>query len=358
MPAILKNARKYGYSSARVNAMKSRLLSQKKLQEISGKRDINEIISMLSDEDYRKDLEEFEGMKSKSEMVEFALSLNLARNLRKLVTLAKGDDIEILRSITGRWSMHNIRIAIEAKDRKNDFDSISKYMINIGRYGNLAIKEAMREDSVESMLQKLMINSPYKKMLQDASEAYARTQNIFEALSAMDKRYYQNIAELSEKLDREEHWSASKVIKMEIDMRNVLTVIRAKKAGIKLSGFSSLLIQNGNIPKNEIENVYNSSKDLTEMVSQLKFFDLGDSLAFYNNDESKRLLVFEVGIRRAMIERAEKYTGHRILSFATMLSYLYMKEAEIYLLRIIANGSEYGLDRKDMNMLIGWKTAE
>jgi V/A-type H+-transporting ATPase subunit C len=358
LPAILKNAKKYGYSSARVNAMKSRLLSQKKLQEISGKRNINEIISMLSDEDYRRDLEEFEGMKSKSVMVDFALSVNLARNLRKLVTLAKGNDREILRSVTGRWSMHNVRIAIEAKDRGKSFDSISKYLIDVGRYGNLVIKEAMREDSVESMLHKLMINSPYRKLLYDASEAYSKTHNIFETLSAMDKRYYQNIAELSEKLSSEEHWSASRVMKMEIDMRNVLTAIRAKKAGIKLSGFSNLLVQNGNIPKSEIENIYNSSKDLAEMVSQLKFFDLGDSLAFYNNDESKRLLVFEVGIRRAMIRSAEKYTGHRILSFATMLSYLYMKEAEVYMLRIIANGSEYGLDRKDMSMLIGWKTAE
>ena len=338
--------------------MKSRLISQKKLQEISSKKEIGEIISMLSDEDYRQDIEEFEGIKSRSTMVDFALSRNLARNLKVLVMLAKGEDRDILRSVTGRWSMHNVKIAIEAKDRKIGFDDISKYLIDIGRYGNLAIKEAMREESVESMLEKLMINSPYKKILHYAAETYGKTHSIFEALAAMDKRYYQNIAELADRLSSEEHWSAARVIKMEIDMRNILTLIRAKKANMKFSAVTPLIVHNGNISKSEIESIYSNSKDPEEIAMQVKLFDLNESVAFFRADKSKRLLTFEVGIRKAMIESARKYTGHRILSFATMLSYLYMKEAEIYMLRIITNGNAYGLEKKDMNMLIGWKTAE
>ncbi|EQD26669.1 hypothetical protein B1B_19501, partial [mine drainage metagenome] len=66
----------YGYSSARVKAMESRLIGKKTMQEIINAKDASTIIAILFQGDYKKDLEEFGGLEIKGELIDFALSKN------------------------------------------------------------------------------------------------------------------------------------------------------------------------------------------------------------------------------------------------------------------------------------------
>ena len=49
-----------------------------------------------------------------------------------------------MRALVGKWDIHNIRLAIEAKDRGMEFEQIAPNIIETS-VGSAAIKEAMRE---------------------------------------------------------------------------------------------------------------------------------------------------------------------------------------------------------------------
>ncbi len=357
MASGLRNARKYAYAGARANAMKSKLLDRKTLQEIASAKDINTMIAMLFERDYRQEIEEFGGLKIKSNQVDFALSKNLAKNVLKLIRLAQGKDREIMQGIAGKWDLYNIRLAIEAKERRHDFESIAKYVVDAGRYNTAGIREAMREDSTEAMLQKLLINSPYRKILSETLEAYRKTKSAYEAISVLDREYYAYLARISSQLSGADHWSASKILKMEIDMRNILTLIRAKKANIKQGNLAPFLIANGNMGKEELEQIFTGSKDVEEMLSQIKQFDLKDAIEVYKADQHKQLLTFEVALRNAIFVKGVRSLGHAIIAFGTILAYMYMKETEVSTLRILINGRSYGLEKEEIDRLIGWKAS-
>lgn len=355
MGSGLRSARRYGYSSARANAMKSKLIDKKTMLEITNAKDIGSIISMLFERDYKPEIEEFGGLKIKNDQVDFALSKNLARNITKLVKLSQGKERQIMQGIAGKWDFYNIRLAIEAKDRKHSYDSIARYIVDVGRYNATVIKEAMREESIESLISKLMLNSPYKGILSATLESYKKTKSAFEAISVMDKEYYVYLARVAIQLGNIDDRLSAKILRMEIDMRNILTLIRAKRLDMKFASLAPLVISNGNMSKEALERVYNGSKDIGEIASQIKLFDLKDAAEFFKKDQHKQLLTFEVGIRNAMLAKGIRSLGPKILSFGTMLAYLYMKDSEVSTLRVLINGKAYGLEKEEIQRLIGWK---
>lgn len=353
----VKSGSKYGYSSARANAMKSKLIDKKTMAEITNAKDIGTIIQMLFERDYKPEIEEFGGLKIKNDLVDFALSKNLARNMLKLVRVSQGRERQIMQGIAGKWDLYNIRLALEAKSRKQNFESIARYMVDAGKYNSAVIKEAMREDAVEGLLAKLMINSPYRKILSETLESYKKTRSGSEAISVLDKEYYIYLARLAVQLGNLDDRAGAKIIRLEIDMRNILTMIRGKRADLKFPTLLALIIPDGNLAKEALEQAYNNSKDIVEMVSQIPLFDLKDAIEYFKKDEHKQLLTFEVGIRNSMLAKGVRSMSYRILSFGTMLAYLYMKETEVATLRILINSKAYGIEKEDIERLIGWKAS-
>ena len=55
---------------------------------------------------------------------------------------------------SARWDIHNMRLAIEAKDREYGFDQIAASIIETS-VGSAQIKEAMRESTVEGVIARL-----------------------------------------------------------------------------------------------------------------------------------------------------------------------------------------------------------
>ncbi len=349
------SARHYGYSSARVKAMESKLVTNKTMQEIMNAKDASTIISILFQGDYKKDFEEFGGLEIKGELIDFALSKNLAKSITKLVQISPTTERKLMRAIAGKWDLYNVKIAIEAKDRKSSYDSIARYIIDYGIYDSAFIKEAMREDTIEGMINKFMINSPYKDVLKEGLESYKKTKSGADAVATIDKYYYKSLGSVIIGLRVIDN-SSARIIKMDIDMKNIIYLIKAKRAGIKFADFSDNLIESGNMPISELEQMYNGSKDIESMVMQAKLYDMKSAIDVYKAGKTKQLLVFEIGIRNAIFNNSIKLLNHSILSFGAILAYAYMKEIEIFTLRVLINAKLYGLSKEEAGKLIVWKS--
>ena len=347
-------ARRYGYSSARVKAMESRLISRKEMQEIIDAKDISTIISMLFQGDYKSELEEYGGLEIKSELIDFALSKNLAKSVAKLVQISPSTERKLMRAVVGKWDLYNIKIGIEAKERGSSFESIERYIIDYGRYDSAAIREAMRDESVEGMLAKLMINSPYRDILAGALEEYKRSKSSQAAVAAIDRSYYNMLSSVIIGLRIIDNNSA-RIVKMDIDMKNILLMLKAKRSGMKFADITASIVPGGNIGQRELEDLYSNSKDIESLVSQLKEYDLKPALDAYKSGGGRRLLPFEIGLRNNIFRKSTGLLNHSILSFGAMMAYAYMKEIEILTLRILINSKLYGLGKDETASLMIWK---
>ncbi len=348
-------ARHYGYSSARAKALGSKLIDEKTMRDIINAKDVSSIISVLLHGEFKEDIEEFGGMEIKAELIDFALSKNLARNAGKLVHIAPSTERKLIRSIVGKWDIYNVKLLLEAKEKRQSYEAIARYVIDYGRYDSAAIKEAMREDSIEGLLNKLMINSPYVDIFRDALETYKKSRSVPDTVAEIDKSYFKSLGGVIVGL-RVIHNESARIIKMDIDMKNILYMIKAKRAGLKFTEISPMMIERGNMQVHELEQIYNGSKDIESMALQIKAYDLKPAVEAYKQSKIKQLLVFEVGLRNAIFENSVKLLKHSMLTFGTILAYSYMKEIEIFTLRILINSRIYGLSKDETSRLIVWKT--
>jgi vacuolar-type H+-ATPase subunit C/Vma6 len=344
----------YGYSSARVKAMESRFMTRRAMSEIANARDVSSMMAILFQGDYREDLERFGGLAIKQELIDFALSRNLARNTGKLVQISPSSDKKTVRGVVGRWDLNNVKLALGAKDRGLGYESIASYVIDYGRYNAAAIKEAMREDSVETMLNRFAINSPYARILRGAADALKKSGSVAEAMAEIDRSYYKDLGGMVLGL-RAVHSESALVLKMEIDVRNLLLLVKAKRAGMKFADVSGHIIGNGRMRPGELEQMYNGAGDVEGFVAQIKAYDMKPALDAYRNSRRKQLLLFEIGMRNAVFNESMRMLRHSILSFGTILAYAYMKEIEIFTLRILIHSRAYGLTKEETERLIVWK---
>ena len=334
--------------------MESFLLDGRQMEEIMKAKDTGAIIALLYQMDYRQDLEEFGGTSIKEELIDFALSKNLARRLGKLVDISPTTDSKLMRSIVSKWDLSNIKLAIEAKGRKASYESISKYVVDEGRYNRQIIKEAMSEESVEALISKLMINSPYTAILRSAAEEYKKRKRAVDAVNAIDIGYYSVLGSTVSKL-RTVHPQSSRMLKISIDVRNLMLLIKAKRVSMKFTEIEPLIAEHGTIAKEELSKMYEGSKDLESFVESIKIADMQNALEVYRKSKNKELLSFEIALRNAMLKDSVSLLGHSVLSFGSILAYLYFKEIEVDTLRIMIHGSMYGLSNEEKERLMVWR---
>lgn len=344
----------YGYSNARVKAMESFLIDNRHMEEIMKAQNVGSIINILYQMDYKQDFEEFGGTDIQEELIDFALSKNLARRLGRLVDISPTTDRKLVRSIVGKWDLFNIKLAIEAKGRKASYESISRYIIDEGRYNKQAIKEVMGEENIESLLSKLMINSPYTAILRTASEEYKKRRRTVDAINAIDVGYYAMLGSAVTKL-RSVHQQSSRMLKISIDVRNLMLLIKAKRNGSRFSEMEPLIAEHGTLSKTDLSKMYESAKDMESFVESIKVADMQTALDIYRKSKNKELLTFEIALKNSMLKDSVRLLGHSVLSFGSILAYLYFKEIEVDTLRVIIHGNMYSLSSEEKERLIVWK---
>ncbi len=348
----LKGTMKYAYSNGRVKAMEAKLVSRQTMSGIINAKDGSAMLSLLFQTDYKREISDYGGVGIKTEQIDFALSKNLARDVNKLYAISPKEDRGVIRMIIGKWDLYNIKLALEAKDRGLGYDSIAMYLIDCGRYGTAVVKDVMREGTIELMFSRFMVNSPYRSILSPAHDVYAKGRNMNETIAAIDRGYYGSLARAVRKRDSLSGATA-KVMGMEIEMVNALTLIRAKNLGLKFQEIQNDLIWGGRQDRKELQRTYDSAPNVESVIRQIKSFDLRNALEVYRRNG--QLLSFEIGMRNGIFDSSMRLLRHAVLSFGAIIAYMYMKEIEVYTLRILINSAYYGLSKEDLSRLMIWK---
>ncbi len=340
----------YGYSNAYVKAIEAKLISKSTMQNITNAKDVPSILSILINTDYKKYLEDFGGMNIATGMIDFVLSKNLGESIDKLASITPLVKKKIMLTYIAKWDLYNIKLSLEAKDRMQTHAAVSKYLVNTKFYNSIFIKQAMEETAnVEDLMAKYLINSPYKQIIQRGLEIYKKNHNILEVNIELDKAYYDNISKILFVL-RNEDYNVYLIIKYEIEMRNIINLLRAKRNNLEFEQIKEFIIKNGFSDENKLMNMFESSKSIQELAQQIDRFDLKQVLDIY--EKTNNLLYFEIKIKNTIFEISNKFLRHSVLCFGTIFEYMYLKEIEVSMLRIIVKAVEYNLNKTELSSML------
>ncbi|MEM3791164.1 MAG: V-type ATPase subunit [Candidatus Micrarchaeaceae archaeon] len=344
---MVNKAAYYGYFSARTKAMSRLLLSDEEISQIIEAKDYGEIVSILYQKDFKEDLEEFGGVKIREDMIEFALSKNLARSLIKLSIASPPIERNATLHILGKWELENLKVALQAKDSGKKFEDIEKYLIDYGRYKAQIMKEYMKEESIEGILERASINSPYKKELEEGIEEYRKSKNIRRAIAKMFNAYYSSLKGLMVWI-RAAQPEAARIIKKDIDIKNLLLFLEGKKIRRNLESIKEEEIEGGTLELGKIEEIYSKSDSYDKLLEMLPSIGI-------KTYGTRSVVEAEAMMRRELLEHSKRLLSHLSLSYGTIIAYAYAKDAEIFNLRIIINGKKFGIEREEMKKMIIWK---
>ena len=334
--------------------MEARLLGISKMQEIAKARDVSGMLSVLMGTDYGESIVEFGGMDIKSELVDFALSKNLAKNMAKLVDITPDEDHELLRIVVAKWDLYNVKLMLEAKERKLAFEDIAASVIDAKPFDSEAIRAAMDEETAGSAIGKLFSFAPksYQGILAGVLKDYKASKSALETVSDIDDAYYSLLSGSVERM-RRVHKNAAAIMSEDIDMRNLLIMIKAKERNLDHSQIARSIMDNGTLSKETLKAIYKGASGVAELARSAKIMGLEESAKLY--DEDGRLIHLEIGMKNSLLRDSVHTLRYGVLSFGAIVAYVYLKELEVSTLRVLLKGKQYGLADEEMNELMAWK---
>ncbi len=350
-----RDARLYAYSNARVKAMESELIPRSTMDELSKMESVEPILVRLLQTSYKRSIEEYGGAQIRTDLVDFALSSELAKSASRLEKTAPGSKRDLILLFTIKFDIDNIKLMLDAKARNRSYEEIEHYLVETRRMSKALMRELFSEQSVEELGAQIMHRLPFKEALEHAMETYKKTKNVLDAENLIDKHFYEALAgavKLKGLLKTSKQ--ASMLVKQEIEMRNVLALLRAARYELTEQELSEMLIDNGTTPAKDLLALFGRAKDVEGVVAGIKSFDLKAALRLYQQSKNTQMLRFEIAMRNSLFSTALHLLRYSVLSFGTLVGYAYIKEMEVFALRTLVKARQHGLSSDEAKELIAW----
>lgn len=343
----------YGYSSTRVKAMQSKLLDSTVIDQLSKMDDVASMVGLLLQTSYKEYIDQFGGKDVRGDLVDFALSKSLENDVKKLIAIVPKEQKEMTTRIVGRADAQNIKLVFYAKTTGKSFDDVSRYVVESYNIDSETMRRAIEEQTLDAAVERLAVRSPYGNIIRNALSAYKKTSNLTEVNAVIDLGFFKELEGSIRKLSEVSRESAS-VVRLDIEMRNVLALLRAKRHNMHIEKLNDMLLERGITPIESLLTLFESSKDVHELAERIKTFDLKRPLELYERKRGKQMLIFELSMRSAIFKKAVALLQHSTLSYAVIMGYFYLKEMEVFTLRILINGKSYGLTREEIAEMVDW----
>lgn len=338
-------SRDYGYINARIRGLRSRLLKPEAYNEMLNSNDFDAFISQLSQTSYISDIEEAQSRFSGIKIVDNAVSKNFYKITRSILNFADGEPRQLISNLLLKYDLDNIKVIARAKHAKRSSEDAISKLLPAGELKPVLLETVASAADMQAAAQALsMSKSPLKAAFRKAAAKYANDSNLLALEVAIDKAYYEIIADSAKSPSTPKNYS--KFIRREIDANNLRTAL-SLRYGSKPEGteLGSLFIKGGKEVNRELfVNIANSE-------SQAAFQALANG-SFGELAETTTLTEAELAIRNVLEKNARALASDSV-NIGLAVNYLRQKETESAKLRLLARGKFYGVDRKSLEMELG-----
>ena len=362
----------YGYSNARVRAMRPHLLSRRQAEDILKVKTNAAVAEYLSRTIYKGDFAGMPAKISESERVELAVSRNFARTAQKLLRITPAQSKAALTAFLFRYDAHNLRTILLSRKLGKPHDAAKNLIMAAGSMSQKEIDAILSAKSSEEqyeairstafgagLLRSKALKAPIFSNMRTA--LYSPTQEQLEALlSAIDSHYY-GLAAGGILPGEKDADAILKLIESEADAKNIITAMRLKKSGADKHAIMKNMVKGGGMSKSQLGSMA-GAKGISEIAALASSFFIsatgkGEFAAAEKRfKEDGQLSHFEVAFEHSIARRSLHALRRSIMSIGAIVGFLLLKEEEMNNIRKIVRGKELGLPMEriaEMLVLVG-----
>jgi V/A-type H+-transporting ATPase subunit C len=357
-PKLESRALKYGFSNARVKAMKGLLLSQAALDELIKVSTIDAMVELLQRTDYRSDLLAKSIDYSNSELIELAAGSNFVRMVTKLKSFTPKSDIPAVKALLRKWDLLNLKTIVNAKQLGKTYSEIKPFVFPAGDLSEKDFEEIANAEpeAIFNEIRKTQLGSEmlststalFSKHMWDTFRNALKNLNTFRQVETiLDAYTYLFMDKALSEVAGPDADHIRRILKKEIDAKNILIIERLKKRDYSPEKISNYLIRGGTMSRNFIRSII-EAKDLGQaiQIAKSKFRRL------HLKEGEITLSDLEIALEKALAAEKTLAFHRSVLSVGVILGFLLLKEEEINNLRKIAKGKEYGIPENEIREML------
>ncbi len=335
----------YGYCNARVRGMKSRLLGQQFLERLMESHDMSQLITTLSETEYRSELEEALIHGRTAEEIDEALKNNMVRTYRKVQGFLNDEAAEIMPALLGRWDLFDVKTIIRGKHMQLPVEEIEESLLDVGVFSAVELKALSRQEDVKAVSDTLTTwGSPYAVPLRACMAEYQQDLDLSVVELALDRYYYGWASEILEGRGPARK-VARDILGMQVDSINLVTLFRLMKTDVSEMDPARFFLPGGRFLREEVFLAAAALSDVDEVLDLLKRTPYGSQLeaVVVTYVEEGSIAVFERAMEDFVMRKALTVGTGDPLGFGVLVSYLWAKQNEVTNLRIVVKGRAVGM---------------
>lgn len=282
--------------------------------------------------------------------IEQSIVLNQLADIVILLRAA-GDSRKFLQYWVMRFEITNLKAIIRARMSGTPSSVVRQELIDMGFLASLPVDELLQAEDVGELLRRLE-TTHYSDMVRFARRAFETQPRLFELDAALDRRFYQGLAELARQQEAELGKGFHDMMQLLIDRINLVWLLRFRFAyKLPPSQVYYLLIPSR----------YRLSSGVLMDLAVLDSFEsiLASLPQPYQNWLSGARDIHEVF---AIMEDRFEQTAHAVLrlsapGFARAFAYLTLRERDMRRVRSVLKGRNIGLDTETIKQALGLAEA-
>ncbi len=335
----------YGYANARVRGMRSRLLDRTFLDMLIATPDVKRFVQDLADTEYGPDLEDILIHGVDATNVDIALKNNMVRTFQKVQSFLNEEALFLVTTLLGRWDVFNVKTIIRAKHMRLETEELKEGLMPAGELGVVDLEALASTDDVRAVVDTAVTwGLPIAVPLREGFAEYMKTGELVSLELALD-RYYVQWATRRLSRRRTNAKLARRVLATQIDIGNLVMVLRLQKEDIGGIEVTDFFLPGGDVINLELYESLTKMSDIDEVLDRLRATPYGKTLddAATLFLEQNSIAVFERALEDQLTRRTLGLAKGDPLGVGVGVAYLWAKQNEITNLRIIVKGKAVGM---------------
>ena len=335
----------YIYVCTRLRVRRSLLLPREEFLRMLN-MELSEIVRHIGETGYKREIDELATGFSGVDLVEMALSWNMAKEFQKILEIVPGGLIRFVSSYLRRWDIQNVTNILRGKAQGMKAGKIREVLIPAGDLDRDSLDRLLAEDSVEKVVSALSGERFYPVMKKVLSQGIT-SESLITLENELIKQYYRDLVEEAGSGVR-----GGKIfldwLRMEIDFRNIQNLFRLRQEKEK-GDVLPLMIPGGRIQVEELARL-NGIADRGEFIDALRKRAVHEPLqaALEEFRKERPIHEVEIALTRALLSQMAFQTRLHPFSIYPILSFLEDKRYEVANLRTIARGKRVNLPPEEI----------
>ena len=303
----------------RLRVLETRLLDKAKIDRMIDSNSAEEALKVLQETEYANVMSNVK----RAEDYEEILSEELKRVYNEVYNMTPVKALVDIMSI--KYDYHNIKVILKGMFLEKDF---SYMLMHVGMLDASKMKIDIETNNLSSF------SHIMRKGIEEAIDDFNSKKDPQRIDIILDKYMFENMRQIAKELKDD---FTEKYVSALIDLTNVKTLLRVKKQNKDRDFFLSLVIDGGSIDKDVLVSLLNDSVE-----------NIAGKLAYTNYEEVLKLGVEDysvtgsAGLLEKLVDNyiMDLMKSAKMIPFGgePLLAYIYAKETEIKVIRIIMVG--------------------